>query len=248
MTAAIFVEDEGPGIDPDEIARLFSIARPLTSTKMLRLPTRGALGNGLRVAAGAVLASGGKLAVISRGVRLELKPQRDGTTTVAKRIASDRQTGTRIEISFGPALPDDPHALAWANIAIRLAKGGSSYVGQSSPYWYDAPQFHELLSASGGASVRALVAELDGCAGGRAGEIVAAAGLTRTACHEVDALGAARLLQEARAVAKPVNPKRLGAVGPEGFPGCGYAIAYGEAEFGHDPRGGDSIRGRGLGA
>ena len=182
-----------------------------------------------------VLASGGTLAVISRGVRLELKPQRDGTTTVAKRSASD-MAGTRIEISFGAALLDDPHALHWADIALRLAKGGSSNVGQSSPYWYDAPQFHELLSASVGDSVRALVAELDGCAGGRAGEIVAAAGLTRTACHEVDALGAARLLQQARAVAKPVNPKRLGAVGPEGFPGCGYAIAYGEAEFGHDPQ------------
>jgi signal transduction histidine kinase len=69
-----FVEDEGPGLDPYEIPNLFSIARPLTSTKMLRLPTRGALGNGLRVAAGAVLASDGKLAVISRGVRQELKP------------------------------------------------------------------------------------------------------------------------------------------------------------------------------
>jgi len=51
-----FVEDDGPGIDPDEVARLFSIARPLVSTKMLRLPTRGALGNGLRVVAGAVVA------------------------------------------------------------------------------------------------------------------------------------------------------------------------------------------------
>ena len=78
--------------------------------------------------------------------------------------------------------------------------------------------------------MRGLVAGLDGCAGGRAGEIVAAAGLTRKTCHEVDAPGAARLLQEARAVAKPVNPKRLGAVGPEGFPGYAYAIAHGEAD------------------
>jgi hypothetical protein len=127
-----FVEDNGPGIDPDEVASLFSIARPLASTKMLRLPTRGALGNGLRVAAGAVLVSDGKLAVISRGVRLELKPQRDGTTAVVKRSASDWRVGTRIEICFGPALPEDPYALAWANIAIRLAKGASSYVGQST--------------------------------------------------------------------------------------------------------------------
>ena len=56
-----FVEDDGPGIDgtPEQIARLFSINRPMVSTKLLRLPTRGALGNGLRVVAGAVLASGG---------------------------------------------------------------------------------------------------------------------------------------------------------------------------------------------
>ena len=39
-----FVDDDGPGIDgtPEEIARLFSIRRPLVSSKLLRLPTRGA--------------------------------------------------------------------------------------------------------------------------------------------------------------------------------------------------------------
>src|SRR5262249_24083132 len=43
-----FVEDDGGGITgtPTEIARLFSISRPLVSTKLLRLPQRGALGNG----------------------------------------------------------------------------------------------------------------------------------------------------------------------------------------------------------
>jgi hypothetical protein len=234
-----FVEDDGPGIDPDEVPSLFSISRPLASTKMLRLPTRGALGNGLRVATGAVLASGGKLAVISRGVKLELQPQRDGTTAVVKRSASDRQAGTRIEISFGAALPADPHALVWANIAGRLGEcggaGASSYVGQSSPHWYDVPHFHELLSACGATPVRLLVASLDGCAGGRAGEVVAAAGLGRKACHQVDAAGAARLLREARALAKPVNPKRLGAVGPDAFPGYAYAIAYGATSFGSSP-------------
>ena len=54
-----FIEDDGPGLDPDQVAQLFSINRPLISTKLLRLPTRGALGNGLRVVAGAVLASAG---------------------------------------------------------------------------------------------------------------------------------------------------------------------------------------------
>jgi hypothetical protein len=54
-----FVEDNGPGLDgtPEEIASLFSIRRPMRSSKLLRLPQRGALGNGLRVVAGAALAS-----------------------------------------------------------------------------------------------------------------------------------------------------------------------------------------------
>src|ERR1700722_5183148 len=78
-----FVEDVGPGINgaPQDIARLFSIARQLVSSKLLRLPQRGALGNGLRVVASAVLVSGGSLAVITRNRRIELRPER-GTTSV----------------------------------------------------------------------------------------------------------------------------------------------------------------------
>src|SRR5260370_26427409 len=74
---SILVEDDGPGLEgtPAEIAALFSIRRPLTSSKLLRLPTRGALGNGLRVVAGAVLASGGRLEVQTRGHRYWLLPQ-----------------------------------------------------------------------------------------------------------------------------------------------------------------------------
>jgi hypothetical protein len=64
-----FVEDDGHGIDggSEQIAKLFSIARPMVSTKLL--PSRGALGNGLRVVAGAVLASTGSLAVVTRNCR-----------------------------------------------------------------------------------------------------------------------------------------------------------------------------------
>ena len=59
----------------------------MVSTKLLRLPTRGALGNGLRVVAGAVLASDGSLVVITRNRRIELRPERDGSTTVVQRDA-----------------------------------------------------------------------------------------------------------------------------------------------------------------
>jgi hypothetical protein len=69
-----YVEDDGPGLDgtPEQIAELFSIRRSLRSSKLWRLPQRGQLGNGLRVVAGCVLASGGSLAVITRNRRVAL--------------------------------------------------------------------------------------------------------------------------------------------------------------------------------
>src|SRR5262245_15880763 len=141
-----FVEDDGGGIDgtPADIARLFSISRPLVSSKLLRLPTRGALGNGLRVVAGAVLASSGTLTVITRNRRMELRPDHDGTTKVLKAPRVDFPFGTRVEISFGSALPQDQWVLSWAQTACRMAQG-RTYAGRSSPWWYDGPQFQELL-------------------------------------------------------------------------------------------------------
>src|SRR6516164_5474045 len=160
-----FVEDDGRGIDgtPEEIAERFSIARPMVSTKLLRLPSRGALGNGLRVVAGAVLASNGSLVVITCNRRMVFRPERDGTTTIVSVLPVEHPVGTRIEISFGPALPLDSHALYWAKIACRMAALGHPYTGKSSPWWFDAAQFHELLTASGQRPVRELIAHLDGC-------------------------------------------------------------------------------------
>ena len=102
-----FVDDDGPGIDgtPEQIARLYSISRPMMSSKYLRQPTRGAVGNGLRVVAGAVLASGGTLTVITRNRRLTLCPERGGSTTVVKVEKVKRPVGTRVEIGFGSDLP-----------------------------------------------------------------------------------------------------------------------------------------------
>lgn len=230
-----FVEDDGPGIDgePEAIAELFSVKRRMLSTKLERLPTRGALGNGLRVVAGAVLASEGFLVVTTGNRRIELRPERDGATTVVSVTPVDHPVGTRIEIGFGPAIPEDAGAQRWSDIAIMMA-GGSSYTGKSSPYWYDAPQFHELLSASG-ELVRELVAQLDGCTGGRAGEIVAEVGLGRTACRDVSAKQAARLLEVARINARPVSPKRLGAVGPQLLPNFAYGTSSGSVLFGTKP-------------
>ncbi len=98
------VRDNGLGIDPTKVPELFSVARRPQSTKYLRRPTRGAIGNGLRVVVGAVLASRGTLTVCTRGHRLELEPQaHDGTT----RVVRDTPKST------AAAAPRSPSHSAW---------------------------------------------------------------------------------------------------------------------------------------
>ncbi len=227
-----FVEDDGPGLDgtPQDIARLFSINRPMVSSKLLRLPTRGALGNGLRVVAGAVLASEGSLAVITRNRRIVLRPERDGTTTVVDVKAVKFPVGTRIEISFGPALPCDANTLSWAKLARFLARG-STYAGKTSPWWHNVPQFQELLYASGDTSVRELIAQFDGCAD-QADKIIAQARLKQTTCKAIDREQAARLLAAAQKNVEPVDPKQLGSLGPAAFAAHAYACSRRIVEIG----------------
>jgi hypothetical protein len=225
-----YVEDDGPGFEgePEEIAALFSIGRPLTSSKLIRRPTRGALGNGLRVVAGAVLASGGTLLVHTRGRGLYLQPLDDGNTQV--RTARPWQgSGTRVEIRLGTALDDtDSNLFAWAKQAVLLSGFGDSYRGRSSPWWYDADSFWELFQAAGARTVRDQIADLEGCGGAKAGQI-AGAYLNRKA----DSLSRAEaevLLARARAQSNPVNARRLGGVGPlPDYPG--HARTTGQFEI-----------------
>ena len=207
-----FVEDHRAGIPgtDEEIAHLFSVGRPLVSSKLLRLPTRGALGNGLRVVAGAVYASAGHLIVSTRGRSLRLRPKEDGTTT-AERVGPYEGGGTRVECRLGPAVPADEDLLTWAGRA-QLLSVGTSYRRRSSAYWYDSDAFHELCRAAGSRTVRDLVTELEGCSGRKAGEIAEprkerlASSLARDEAE--------RVLLRVRSITRPVKAARLGEVGP----------------------------------
>lgn len=145
-----YVEDSGAGIPgtPEEIAGLFSFGRSLASSKLERLPTRGALGNGLRVVAGGVYVSGGRLTVSTRNQRLSLMPQEDGTTAFTVEPV-DYPVGTRVEVWLGPAIPDDPACFSGAALAQQMACGHSQYRGKTSPHWYDPDTFFELVRAAG---------------------------------------------------------------------------------------------------
>jgi hypothetical protein len=203
------VSDDGPGIPgtDDEIAALFSPGRPLRSSKLLRRPTRGAMGNGLRVVVGAALATGGMLLVDTCGRRLRLKPRDDGGTAIVESGPSDR-AGAAVSV-YLPGFTWPDHDL------LTMFPTDNPYQGKSSPWWYTTDAFRELLQASP-VTVRELMASMEGLSGANAGKVAEdfkgrdARSLT---IDEIDAL-----LRAARAVAREVKPERLGAAGPlDGF-------------------------------
>jgi hypothetical protein len=226
-----WVEDDGDGIPGDDaaIAALFSIARPLTSSKILRRPSRGALGNGLRVVAGAVLASGGTLLVSTRGRVLRLVPQETGET-LAYRLADWHSRGCRVEVAFGPSLEGDQDLLEWAQWAVWLAAGESSYTGRSSPHWYDSEGWYELFQAAKDRTVRQVIAELQGCSEPKAGRIAAA--FKDRLARNLSRDEADRLLALARVVARAVKPAALGRVGRVAGLSAGHARASGVCVIG----------------
>jgi hypothetical protein len=202
-----YVEDDGPGIpgDDEHVAELFSIARPLLSSKLLRKPSRGAMGNGRRVVAGAVLATGGRLEVETGGRRLRLVPCDESGRTSVERLGGFGGPGTRVSVWLGQALPVTPDALRWAERAIALAgaPGGSSYKGKASAHWYDRDSFFGLLKAAGDRTVVDVVEEFDGCAQPKAGRI--AKGYKNRRAASLGRDEAAALLGVMRMSSKPVQ-------------------------------------------
>jgi DNA topoisomerase VI subunit B len=100
-TEECIVTDGGPGIAPADVPRLFSVNRPLLSSKLKRLPTRGMLGHGLRVVMGAVTAYGGQITVTTRGHALELVVDRaTGLTKVVADNPVSEGPGTAVRVAF----------------------------------------------------------------------------------------------------------------------------------------------------
>ena len=147
------VADNGPGLDSDDVPRLFCVNRPLLSSKLKRMPTRGMLGNGLRV----VMAWAQAVFVTSRGVfqRLEVD-QTTGRTIVTHRDNVPMEPGMTVEVRA-----EDPDHACFAKKTIGLAKIAHDYSGPSNPHWYGYSDFARLFSdAPASASAADVVADL----------------------------------------------------------------------------------------
>ena len=63
------ITDDGSGLAPRRVVELFDVSRPMRSTKLLRRPTRGAVGNGLRVVCcGALMSTKGMSTTSARAM------------------------------------------------------------------------------------------------------------------------------------------------------------------------------------
>ncbi|OWK39871.1 ATP-binding protein [Fimbriiglobus ruber] len=219
-----FVADDGAGIkgtDAD-LATHFSIRRPLTTSKMKLMPTRGKLGNGIRVAVGVAILGRGTVRVSTRGRTLTLVPQADdGTTRVAAGAPWDG-TGTRIEVTLLDPMAelarDDDDLFRWADTAVALNRG-THFRGETSPWWYTPLGFHDLLRAAGRERVARVFKTLSGCSASRKVARLNADYPGRT-CDSLTAAESSAILALARDGTKAVPPRLLGAVGPlDDYPG-----------------------------
>jgi hypothetical protein len=216
-----YVEDNGNGFDSDILADLFSINRPMITSKLLRLPTRGALGNGLRVVTGAIVSSGGKLFVNTRGERYEVIPQDDGTAVVNYMGECDPDI-TRIEGYFGGNIYLKESDLFWGKLASSFNKG-INYDCETSAYWYTSESFFELCNAYTG-SIKDLCLFFEGINNTKANNIIrdmSIVGATvNTPARILTFDGTELLLSLLREGSKPVSHKKLGE--------CGSLHQYGE--------------------
>ena len=123
------------------VVELFAVNRPLTSSKLLRRPTRGAVGNGLRVVTGGVIGSGGqsRSRAAAGATSVSIGYRRNSSSPRVDRTSP----GTASTVRFGPGLPADADKLAWARTAAGLA-GPAARPPLSHPRWYYEPAWYEL--------------------------------------------------------------------------------------------------------
>jgi hypothetical protein len=234
------IEDDGDGIadaTPEKLAGIFCVARPMVSSKLLRRPTRGCVGNGLRVCLGYLTATRGRLIIETGNVRVELAPEIDGTSRIVSNELIARR-GLKLTAIAGDVRFEERN-LRWAADAIEVAQqsGQPAFTGRPSPHWFDRDHFIVLArSVVGDISVRTFISQFDGITGSKVQTEIAAPFLRR-GIKELTDTELAELLWRMQLATKPPKARALRPLGRDAVISGGYAIAEGAFRTGqHEPR------------
>jgi hypothetical protein len=216
--------DDGPGLEHALVPITFSVNRARFSSKYIRRIFRGILGNGARVIAGTVAATGGTLMVETRGMRLWLQTDiKIGITTVRKSEPSPFEPGVKLHVALGPQLAWRREQLDLAIATVRISRFGHGYSGPSSPWWYGPHDFHRLIQEAQ-ADAMSLATFARKCG-------FTVSGLSgpwwKRPVKDLSFAETQTALEALRQRNKPIAPKRLGAIGPTAFPGTAYAKKLG---------------------
>jgi hypothetical protein len=216
----VYGSSEGPLLS--EIPTLFCVNRPLASSKLKRMPTRGMLGNGLRVVMGAVHALGGWIIIEARNHNLELQVDpADGSTKVIWKtpLSQDKRGyGMRVLINLGKGTGPDDAILAQEAI-YAADKATVAYQGPSSPWWYGVKDLQILFQAAP--------------AGTTVSEVAADLGLELQDDRQGKTLEreqVEKVLSVLRANYNPVPPDKLGRLGEYAYGYEGYACKLGQVQ------------------
>jgi hypothetical protein len=240
-THTIIVTNAGPPWDaePEKLAQIFSLARGSISSKLWRLPTRGAMGLGALQITGSVASGDGAITISSCNRRTVLRPRtEDGYTKILEVTEIDYPAGTQIRIEVDPAYPADPCALAWAQTAIQLARSSKEpYLGAPSVHWFDADSFWSLLHAvNSGTRLHDFLERFDGCSTRKIKQQLTEGFNKRSLCSALNRQDACELLILLKKNIAPINAGQLSSLGQKAWPGCeGYAIVRDYFEHGVRP-------------
>lgn len=217
------VRDFGEGLDESLLKELCCINRPMITSKLLRLPTRGALGNGLRVVLGAIVSTNGKLFIETKGKKYQAIFQNDGSADIIIIGDSDVTVGTKFNVYLGDSIYTIKKSdLVWGENAILMARG-TEHVCKTSPFWYTSEAFFELLNSYRG-KLKSFLLFFEGMSPAKIKK-----GFVNldTQATEISFEESENILTMLREYTKPVNVNKLGCVGDDGKLGE-YAKKTGE--------------------
>jgi DNA topoisomerase VI subunit B len=225
------VTDQGRGFPdtPEQLAMRFSLDKAMISTKQWRKPTRGCVGNGLRVIVGSVVGSG-RIIVKTRNKQVTLRPRLDGTTAVEDVQVIDWPSGTAVTIEINAKYPHRNDTLEWAQLAITLARNsGPAFNRNPSAWWYDRDHLAlNMLSAIGPTyTLRDFVSRLDRCSSRSIQAAVTERFGKGHLCRDVNREEAGELLTMLRSNDLAViKPKQLGSMGELAWREYGLTDGY----------------------
>ena len=224
----VSITNRGTGMTKSTIEKIYSVNRPLVSSKLLLMPTRGALGNGLRVVSGAVIATAGDLFVTSKGKVYEISWDDNGQAKATVIEETDDVDLTCVKIRLGHWEDGfDDSWLDWCYNTLLLADDESSkaFKGKTNAYWYDSETFNTLCQSFGG-TIEELLLKFSGATKSRLEEKISR-GVLEMSSNGFDIGDTDFFLKFLRSL----KEKRVTSIGLAGAGKFSYRADYGYSEY-----------------